>query len=51
MKILLDKIEGLKLEDRLIVGLDFGTTFSGIAYAFTDKDKAEIVPIVDWPGK
>ncbi|TVY34329.1 Heat shock 70 kDa protein 12B [Lachnellula subtilissima] len=37
-------------EDQLIVALDFGTTFSGIAYAFANGDKPEVVSIMDWPG-
>ena len=53
-KALVDGVKGLGLEeeDRLIIGLDFGTTFSGIAYAFVGGDeKPEVVPIVEWPGK
>lgn len=38
-------------EDRLVIALDFGTTFSGVAYAFnTPGKKAEVVSIMDWPG-
>ncbi|KAM5370925.1 hypothetical protein ACJZ2D_008238 [Fusarium nematophilum] len=38
-------------EDRLVIALDFGTTFSGIAYSFCSPGKKpEVVPIVDWPG-
>ncbi|KAF2970535.1 hypothetical protein GQX73_g3058 [Xylaria multiplex] len=41
----------LEAEDRLVIALDFGTTYSGIAYAFnTPGKKAEANPIVDWPG-
>ncbi|POS73475.1 hypothetical protein DHEL01_v208126 [Diaporthe helianthi] len=37
--------------DRLVIALDFGTTFSGVAYAFDVLGKeAEIIPIQEWPG-
>ncbi|KEZ45057.1 hypothetical protein SAPIO_CDS2479 [Scedosporium apiospermum] len=35
--------------DTLVIALDFGTTFSGIAYAFS-TDPEEIYPITNWPG-
>lgn len=38
-------------EDQLIIGLDFGTTFSGIAYGFSKGTNAEPVSILDWPGE
>lgn len=38
-------------DDQLVIALDFGTTFSGIAYAFPNDDKPDIIPIHDWPGK
>ncbi|KAH6669961.1 Hsp70 family protein-like protein [Halenospora varia] len=38
-------------QDQLIVALDFGTTFSGIAYAFANGEKKpEVVSIMEWPG-
>ncbi|KAI1144855.1 actin-like ATPase domain-containing protein [Nemania diffusa] len=38
-------------QDRVVIALDFGTTYSGIAYAFSNPGrKAEVVSIVDWPG-
>ncbi|KAI0965133.1 Hsp70 family protein-like protein [Xylaria arbuscula] len=36
-------------EDRLILALDFGTTFSGVSYAFTN-DPEKIYTIDSWPG-
>jgi hypothetical protein len=37
--------------DQIVIALDFGTTFSGIAYAFNNPGKeAQVVPILDWPG-
>lgn len=38
-------------EDQLVVALDFGTTFSGIAYAFANGSKPALISIEDWPGK
>ncbi|KFG77530.1 hypothetical protein MANI_111979 [Metarhizium anisopliae] len=35
--------------DSLIIGLDFGTTFSGVAYAYS-TDPENIWTISDWPG-
>ncbi|KUI61322.1 hypothetical protein VP1G_08476 [Cytospora mali] len=38
-------------DDRLVIALDFGTTFSGVAYAFNvPGKKADVVSIMDWPG-
>ncbi|KAI2626431.1 actin-like ATPase domain-containing protein [Hypoxylon sp. NC1633] len=38
-------------EDQIVIALDFGTTFSGIAYAFSNPGKKpEVNPILDWPG-
>jgi hypothetical protein len=39
-------------EDRLVIALDFGTTFSGVTYAFANPQfKSSLVSIMDWPGK
>jgi hypothetical protein len=38
-------------EDQLVIALDFGTTFSGIAYSFAKGGKPDVVSILDWPGK
>lgn len=40
-------------DDRIVIAVDFGTTFSGVAYAFnpaSGKDP-DVVSILDWPGK
>ncbi|KAF5686278.1 Hsp70 chaperone protein [Fusarium circinatum] len=38
-------------EDRLIIALDFGTTYSGVAYCFCNpSSKPEVRPVVDWVG-
>lgn len=46
----MDSLNIHESEDQLIIGLDFGTTFSGIAYAFTKSSKPDLVSILDWPG-
>lgn len=39
-------------DDRIVIAVDFGTTFSGVAYAFNSPGKKpEVVSILDWPGK
>lgn len=37
-------------DDQLVIALDFGTTFSGIAYSFKNDEKPEVIAILDWPG-
>ncbi|KAL2276398.1 hypothetical protein FJTKL_00935 [Diaporthe vaccinii] len=38
-------------ENGLVISLDFGTTFSGVAYAFNiPGKKADVVAIQEWPG-
>ena len=37
-------------ENKLVIGLDFGTTYSGVAYLFTGTEKPEPIPITEWPG-
>lgn len=46
----LDSLQIHESDDQLIIALDFGTTFSGIAYAFTNANKPEPTSILDWPG-
>jgi molecular chaperone DnaK (HSP70) len=47
-------VSGLNLAEdsdaQLIIGLDFGTTFSGIAYIFTEQNKPDPEAVTDWPG-
>jgi hypothetical protein len=53
-KTILRSIGGLNVhqsEDQLIIGLDFGTTFSGIAYGFSKGTNPEPMSILDWPGE
>ncbi|KAG6003817.1 hypothetical protein E4U21_001672 [Claviceps maximensis] len=37
-------------EEKLVIGLDFGTTYSGIAYCFANQTDAKPLAIMDWPG-
>ncbi|KAF5964023.1 Hsp70 chaperone protein [Fusarium bulbicola] len=42
---------GLDNQDRLIIALDFGTTYSGVAYCFCNPSSKPVVrPVVDWVG-
>ena len=48
---LLSSPNAVEADDRIVIALDFGTTFSGIAYAFCNPGKkAELKSILDWPG-
>ncbi|KAJ5522024.1 hypothetical protein N7527_006139 [Penicillium freii] len=39
------------LDDRLVIGLDFGTTFSGVSWATVDDfERNQIQTITSWPG-
>ncbi|OBT79968.1 hypothetical protein VF21_01667 [Pseudogymnoascus sp. 05NY08] len=47
------EVEGAgRSKSQLIVGIDFGTTFSGVAFAFISNDNAEAKEdiITEWPG-
>ncbi|KAJ3537626.1 hypothetical protein NM208_g6234 [Fusarium decemcellulare] len=37
-------------EDKLIIALDFGTTYSGVAYCFTNQRDCTPISIKNWPG-
>lgn len=37
-------------QDKLVIALDFGTTFSGIAYSFKGQQDPKVVAITNWPG-
>lgn len=39
-------------DDRIVIAVDFGTTFSGVAYAFNVPGKTpDIVSVLEWPGE
>ncbi|KAI9862590.1 MAG: hypothetical protein M1824_001139 [Vezdaea acicularis] len=42
--------EGRTNKAQLIVGIDFGTTFSGVAFAFATNNEAKEDIITEWPG-
>ncbi|KAH6884874.1 hypothetical protein B0T10DRAFT_550765 [Thelonectria olida] len=37
-------------QDKLIIALDFGTTYSGIAYCFTNQRDCTPISVKNWPG-
>ncbi|KAF2113917.1 hypothetical protein BDV96DRAFT_688202 [Lophiotrema nucula] len=37
-------------EETVIIALDFGTTFSGIAYCFPNRQNSKVAAVVNWPG-
>ncbi|KFY82655.1 hypothetical protein V498_08516 [Pseudogymnoascus sp. VKM F-4517 (FW-2822)] len=37
-------------EERVIIALDFGTSFSGIAYCFPNQGSSKVATVVNWPG-
>lgn len=37
-------------DDQLVIALDFGTTFSGIAYSFTRSSQPVPKSVEEWPG-
>jgi molecular chaperone DnaK (HSP70) len=39
-----------KSDETLIIALDFGTTFSGIAFCFANQKHPRVAVVVDWPG-
>ncbi|KIW05008.1 uncharacterized protein PV09_04165 [Verruconis gallopava] len=41
---------GSRSKAQLIVGIDFGTTFSGVAFAFATNTEAKEDIITEWPG-
>lgn len=40
----------LESENKPIIGIDFGTTYSGVAYLFTGVEKQEPIAVTEWPG-
>lgn len=39
------------LKEKLIIAVDFGTTYSGVAYCFANQRHPMPVAVLDWPGK
>jgi hypothetical protein len=44
-----DDLEAASAPD-LIIALDFGTTYSGVAYCFTNQRDPKPTAILEWPG-
>jgi len=41
----------LDKKERIVIALDFGTTYSGVAYCFCNSGKKpDVRPVVDWVG-
>lgn len=38
-------------EEKVIIALDFGTTFSGISYCFPNERNSKVATVVNWPGE
>ena len=45
-----DGPDTFEAEERVIIALDFGTTFSGIAYCFPNQQNSKVATVVNWPG-
>jgi hypothetical protein len=45
-----DGLMPFEAEERVIIALDFGTTFSGIAYCFPNKGNSKVGAVLNWPG-
>ncbi|EFY98456.2 Hsp70 family protein [Metarhizium robertsii ARSEF 23] len=37
-------------DEKLVIALDFGTTYSGVAFCFANQDNTKPAAIMDWPG-
>ncbi|KAF5872053.1 putative hsp70 protein [Botrytis fragariae] len=37
-------------EDQIVIAMDFGTTFTGVAYAFLNDENPRVVGVDIWPG-
>ncbi|KAG5953321.1 hypothetical protein E4U53_006055 [Claviceps sorghi] len=40
----------MESEEKLVIALDFGTTYSGVAFCFANQTDAKPVAIMNWPG-
>jgi len=46
----INKPEPPKVNDQLVIALDFGTTFSGISFCFPNQTDPKVASVMDWPG-
>lgn len=45
------KMEAASFSDeKLVIALDFGTTYSGVAFCFPNQSDPKVASIMDWPG-
>lgn len=45
-----DGSDTFEAEEKVIIALDFGTTFSGIAYCFPNQENSKVATVVNWLG-
>ncbi len=38
-----------ELDEKLIIAIDFGTTYSGIAFCFPNRRQTKVTTVLDWP--
>ena len=50
MDVNFESLNLVESENKIVIGVDFGTTYSGIAYLFTAAEKPEPIAITEWPG-
>jgi len=43
--------DAFESEEKVIIALDFGTTYSGIAYCFPGQNNPKVATVVNWPGQ
>lgn len=46
-----DGPNAFEAEERVIIAVDFGTTFSGVAYCFPNQENFKVAAVVNWPGQ
>lgn len=46
----INKPDPEKTDEKLVIALDFGTTFSGIAFCFPNQADPKVASVMDWPG-
>jgi cystathionine beta-lyase family protein involved in aluminum resistance len=37
-------------DEKLIISLDFGTTYSGIGFCFANQRNSQVAAVMNWPG-
>lgn len=49
-RMVLDGPSTFEPEEKLVIALDFGTTYSGIAFCFPNQQDTKVASIIEWPG-